>query len=222
MKTPKLSPAVAALYAEFRSANPALLPVAPQLLGAYGLIVRAFARGGRLYICGNGGSFADSLHIAGELVKSFERKRPVDRRTAAALARLPGGRDVAMHLERGLPAIALGANPAVSSAVANDCRHPDMPFAQELYAMARRGDVFIGLSTSGNARNVAQAAMVARALGVTVISFTGAGGGRLAGLADLAVRVPASVTKCVQEEHLAIYHALCAMVEAHFFPEKKH
>jgi D-sedoheptulose 7-phosphate isomerase len=163
---------------------------------------------------------ADALHISGELSKSYVRRRPLPERLHARLAAQPDGELLARNLEPGLRAVVLGANPSLASAVANDAPDRDVNLAQELVALARPGDVLLGISTSGNARNVAYAAQVARALDLTVIALTGEDGGRLAGLADVTVRVPARRTDRVQELHVQCYHALCEMLEIEFFGEE--
>ena len=160
---------------------------------------------------------ADALHISGELAKSYVRRRPLPERLHARLAAQPDGELLARNLEPGLRAVVLGANPSLASAVANDAPDRDVNLAQELLALARPGDVLLGISTSGNARNVIYAAQTARALGLTVIALTGEDGGRLAGLADVAIRVPARRTDRVQELHVQCYHALCEMLEIEFF-----
>ncbi len=161
---------------------------------------------------------SDALHISGELLKAFARPRPVSETLRARLLKQPDGADLAQHLQAGLRAHVLGLNPALSSAVANDVSLPGIPYAQELNALAREGDVLLGISTSGRARNVLLAAQVARALGVTTVALTGADtSSPLATLADIAVCVPERETYRVQELHLLLYHQLCLMLEAHFF-----
>lgn len=184
-------------------------------------LVKTYDAGGKLLICGNGGSSADALHIVGELCKSFERKRPISTRMAENLGGLPWGEELAEHLEAGLPAIALGLNPALKTAVENDSPLRDIAFAQEVCAMAKEGDVFIGISTSGNAANCLMALSAARAAGCVTAALTGPQGGSLATHADVAVRAPGDSTKTVQEAHVVLYHTLCLMVEAHYFPEKR-
>jgi D-sedoheptulose 7-phosphate isomerase len=157
---------------------------------------------------------ADALHISGELLKSFKRPRPLPEAHQLRLKSLPHGEALAQHLQRGLRAVVLGANLSLRSAMDNDSPLPNLALAQELYALARPGDVFMGISTSGDARNVLYAASVARALGLTVIGLTGAHGGALAPLCDVAVRVPASETDVVQTWHQQVYHLLCDMLEA--------
>jgi len=199
--------------------RPELAGTVPELTRAYRELVRASKTGGTLFLCGNGGSMADSLHISGELLKSYAHPRPLPERLRSRLAQQPDGELLTRNLEPGLRAAVLGANPSLASAVENDMSDRDMRFAQELLAMARPGDVLLGISTSGNSRSVVYAAQTARALGLATISLTGAGGGRLADLVDVAVHAPAQSTDRVQEFHLYLYHALCEMLETTFFEE---
>lgn len=206
-------PVLAALSAR----HPSLAALAPDLMRAFNELRRCLTAGGTLFLCGNGGSMSDALHISGELLKSYARRRPLDEGLRARLAQQPDGDQLARNLEPGLRAVVLGANPALSSAVANDMPDRDMNLAQELLALARPGDALLGISTSGNARNVNYAAQVARARNVPVIALTGQDGGALAALADIALRVPAQRTDRVQELHILCYHALCEMLEVTFF-----
>lgn len=212
-----LRPDIAAYVADLLARWPALEAVRQDLLRAYRTLARSLAAGGTLFLCGNGGSFSDALHISGELLKSFERARPLPGWYAQRLAELPGGAELAAHLQSGLRAVVLGANVALASAVQNDFAAADMGYAQELLALARPGDVLVGLSSSGNAQNVLHAVLAARALGLPTVLLTGQDGGRIAPLVDVAVRVPARGARGVQELHLPVYHALCAMLEMHFF-----
>ena len=212
-----LEPPVARVLEETMARHPRLAAVATDLTRAYRMLVASFAAGGMLFLCGNGGSFADALHISGELLKSFRSPRPLPENVRRRFASLPDGERLAAHLERGLRAVVLGANPSLASAVHNDNPLPNINYAQELCALARPGDVLLGISTSGHAENVCLAAQTARALGVKVIALTGETGGRLAPLADVAIKAPAQTTQEVQELHQPIYHALCAMLEARFF-----
>ncbi|MBN2391368.1 MAG: SIS domain-containing protein [Anaerolineae bacterium] len=191
--------------------------IIPDFQRAFNELGRCFTSGGTLFLCGNGGSMADALHISGELLKSYARRRALPERLRDKLASLPDGDLLARNLEPGLRTIVLGANATLSSSVANDMPDRDVGYAQELLALARPGDVLLGISTSGNARNVAYAAQTARALGLTVIGLTGESGGRLAELADIAIRVPATQTDRVQELHIQCYHALCEALEGEFF-----
>ena len=195
------------------------LSVCVQELEAAGqAIAQTFERDGCLYLCGNGGSMADALHISGELLKSYILPRPLDLAIQARLnAAGPDGTLLAQALQRGLRTHVLGLNHALSSALENDVPVTGIGYAQELFVMARPGDVLLGISTSGNAQNICYAAQVARALGVTVIALTGQSGGKLASLADIAIRAPATRTDRVQELCVHLYHCLCEMLEARFF-----
>jgi D-sedoheptulose 7-phosphate isomerase len=200
------------------SGHPDLTSAADDLVAAYHALVAVQERGGSLYLCGNGGSLADVLHISGEMLKSYTLRRPLDAGWKARLAQAgPDGTMLGEVLERGLRAAVLGLNHSLSSALENDVSTPAIAYAQELFVMARPGDALLGISTSGNARNVCYAAQVARAMGLTVLTLTGQDGGRLAPLADIAIRAPVSRTDRVQEAHIALYHCLCEMLEIHFF-----
>jgi D-sedoheptulose 7-phosphate isomerase len=179
----------------------------------FDLMREAIAAGGKLLLCGNGGSAADADHWAGELLKGFRRRRPL---TSADRAGLPEA--MADALQGAIPAIPLTGFPAFTTAFANDV-DGSLAFAQLTHALGRRGDVWIGLSTSGNARNVCAAAVVARARGLVTIGLTGAAGGQLAPLCDLCLRVPTAETFRAQEFHLAIYHCWSLMLEDTFFGE---
>ena len=189
------------------------------LTAAHGSLIESFGAGGKFLVCGNGGSQADAMHIAGELCKSFERKRPVPPEMTTALEGLPWGDELAEHLEVGLPAIALGLGASLKTAIENDSSLRDIAFAQETYALAKRGDVFMAISTSGDAANCLMAMSVAQAVGCTTIALTGPHGGKLAMHADVAIKAPGDSTKVVQEAHACLYHTLCLLAEAHFFPD---
>ena len=197
--------------------RPGLQCAALGLCQAYLAIARSLAQGGTLFLCGNGGSMADALHISGELQKSFTRARPLSSRVRERLAEQPDGDVLAESLESGLRAVVLGCNPSLVSAVDNDFGQRHLALAQELHALARPGDVLLALSTSGRSKNVILAASTARALGVTAIGLTGAGGGPLAERSHVSVRASASRTERVQEDHVALYHCLCEMLEVRFF-----
>ena len=174
------------------------------------LLIGCFRAGGKLLLCGNGGSSADCAHITGELVKGFCKKRPLPGALSAVI-----GTD---RLQMGLPAIDLTANCALISAVSNDLGG-EYVYAQQVMAYGRPGDVLIGISTSGNARNVALAVRTAKALGLTTVGLTGCGGGTLGRECDLTLRSKESETYLVQEDHLMFYHRLCLRVEEAFFRE---
>lgn len=185
---------------------------------AYCILEECYTHDGKLLIAGNGGSAADSEHIAGELMKRFKIPRPVPASFAQKLREADPvrGPELAKNLEQGLMAIPLVAHEALSTAYINDVDGLGV-FAQQLYGFGRPGDVFLGISTSGNSKNVMSATVVARALGIKVIGLTGAKGGELASVADVAIRVPETETFMIQELHLPVYHCLCLMLEERFF-----
>ncbi len=197
---------------------PALAPVEASITAAAETLIQRFRAGGKLLLAGNGGSAADCLHIAGELMKGFNLPRPLPAEAQAALTALYGaeGARLGGQLQQALPAVALPAALALTTAVANDI-DPDLIFAQGVLAMGQPGDVLLALSTSGNAANVLAAVQVARWRGLTTIALTGKTGGKLAPACDLAVIAPGATTAQIQEYHLPIYHALCTAVEAALF-----
>lgn len=180
----------------------------PGLERAIEAMIASYKKGGKLLVCGNGGSAADSAHIVGELVKGFLKKRPLPAEWDAAMDHLP--------LQMGLPAIDLTAQSAVIMAVNNDLGG-DLVFAQQVMAYANPGDVIIGLSTSGNAENVILAMRAARLKGAICIGMTGKGGGRMKDYCDILIEGTETETYRVQEEHIRLYHEFCARVEAAFF-----
>ena len=205
---------------DLEAAFPQIRPLREAITAAYRLLAACYDREGTVFACGNGGSCADADHITGELLKGFCRKRPMTPEEAARLAGCCADAGQAAllssRLQRGLRAISLMDFPAAASAVTNDLG-PDLAQAQLLYALGKPGDVLIGISTSGNAANVAHAVAVAKMKGIAVIGLTGEHGGRLAREADVAIRAPVRQTYRVQECHLPIYHALCRLVEARYF-----
>lgn len=178
---------------------------------ALACVIECYRKGGKLMMCGNGGSSADSAHIAGELLKGFLKKRPLPAELCARI-----GEEWAGKLQMGLPAIDLTAHSALISAVANDLDAANV-YAQQVMAYGREGDVLIGISTSGNSENVLRACITARALGVKVIALTGQGGGKMRDKCDILLNVDETATYKVQEKHLQLYHRLCADVEAAFY-----
>lgn len=189
-----------------------------QIMEAYMILEGCFDTEGKLLIAGNGGSAADAEHIAGELMKSFKLPRPVPLEFANRMQDIDAerGKILAKNLERGLPAIPLVAHEALSTAYLNDVDGLGV-FAQQLYGFGRSGDVFLGISTSGNSKNVLNAAIVAKALEMKVIGLTGNAGGELAKVADAVIKVPEMETYQIQELHLPVYHCLCLMLEERFF-----
>ena len=197
---------------------PALTVCADDIAAAYEMLYTCYQNGGKLLACGNGGSAADSEHIVGELMKGFMLPRRLHASARAEIARAAGGDAdfIADSLQGALPAISLVSHTALSTAFANDVA-PDMVFAQQVYGYAKPGDVLIGISTSGNSKNVLYAAKVAKARGAGVIAMTGQNGGLLASVCDVTIQAPTSSTPEVQEYHLPVYHTLCMMVETAFF-----
>lgn len=185
---------------------------------AYKILEECYLHDGKLLIAGNGGSAADAEHIAGELMKRFKIARPIPEDLAIRLKKVDQvrGEELAKNLERGLMAIPLVAHEALSTAYINDVDGLGV-FAQQLYGFGRKGDVFLGISTSGNSKNIMSATVVARALGIKVIGLTGIHGGELATVADVVIKVPQIETYMIQELHLPIYHCLCLMLEEKFF-----
>jgi len=196
----------------------ALYTVKEAICQAFGTLKDCFSQGGTLFVCGNGGSAADAEHIVGELMKGFLLPR---RQRGSLHDQLEGlfgeeGKKIALGLQGGLRAVSLNGHPSLATAFANDV-DADLVFAQQLSVLAKPGDVLLGLTTSGNSRNVLKALRVAKAMGVKSVAMTGAKGGECVKLADCAIKVPETETFLVQELHLPVYHALCAMLEEHFF-----
>lgn len=184
-------------------------------------LLNCYRTGGKLLVCGNGGSAADAEHIVGELMKSFLFNRKLDDEFSSSMREQFGeeGVDLADKLEGALPAIPLTSMPALTSAFANDV-DAAVSFAQMTYGYGQKGDVLFGITTSGNSRNILYAMMAARAKGITTIALTGGTGGKCKGLADIMICVPETETFKIQELHLPIYHVLCSMLEAELFKEK--
>jgi len=198
---------------------PALAPCAIDIAAAFDVLENLFSSGNKLLICGNGGSAADSEHMVGELMKGFMKPRKIPAADAAKVEKSGGadGAAVSARLQGALPAIALTSQVSLNTAVSNDT-HAEMIFAQQVYGLGRKGDAVLGISTSGNARNVINAFIVARALEMKTIALTGRSGGRLPPFADIVIRVPADSVLEIQELHLPVYHALCVELEDRFFP----
>ena len=197
---------------------PALSDCSEAITSALDIIIDCYKRGGKLLLCGNGGSAADCDHIVGELLKDFRIKRPLgDDLRASMCERSPRlSEPVLDDLQLGLPAISLPSITGFNTAFCND-RSPELVYAQGVMALSRADDVLIAISTSGNAKNVLRAAEVAKGLGLDVIGLSGMTGGELRSLCDACICVSESETYKIQELHISIYHYLCAAVEKHFF-----
>lgn len=185
---------------------------------AFDILSETYHLGGKLLVAGNGGSAADSEHIVGELMKGFKKQRRLSEEARAALLAVDErkGTVLSAHLQGALPAIALDGHSALSTAYMNDCE-PLLCFAQQVNGFGQVGDVFMGISTSGNSQNILYAAIVAKAKNMKVIGLTGFNDSELSTLADICIQVPETETYKVQELHLPVYHCLCLMLEEEFF-----
>ena len=197
---------------------PQLLECRESIQAAYDILKEAYAKDRKLLVCGNGGSASDSEHIVGELMKEFKLKREVYHDQAEAMQRIDPelGGILAKHLQGALPAIALTGHSSLTTAFMNDS-NPELIFAQQVNGYGNAGDVFLGISTSGNSRNILFAAVTAKSKGLKVIGLTGQKPNRLAQLADVCIQVTETETYKIQELHLPVYHCLCMMLEEHFF-----
>lgn len=200
---------------------PKLVVCKEDIKKAYELLDAAYSNGRKLLVCGNGGSASDSEHIVGELMKEFKLKRKVYSDQATALKAIDPelGQVLADNLQGALPAICLTGHSSLTTAFMNDA-NADLVFAQQVNGYGKPGDVFLGISTSGNSKNVLYAAVNAKAKGLKVIGLTGAKESKLMKYADVCIRVPETETYKIQEYHLPVYHCLCLMLEEKFFGEK--
>lgn len=185
---------------------------------AYELLETAYTNGRKLLVSGNGGSASDSEHIVGELMKEFKLKRKVYREQAEEMCKISPdlGKVLAENLQGALPAISLTGHSSLTTAFMNDSE-PELIFAQQVNGYGKQGDIYLGISTSGNSRNVLYAAVTAKAKGLKVIGLTGQRENRLMQYADVCIRVPETETYKIQELHLPVYHCLCMMLEEKFF-----
>ena len=220
MVKPSTYAAVDTLIARY----PALEGCGTDIRAAITALCECYRAGGKLIVCGNGGSASDAEHIVGELMKGFLLPRHLDEAMLDKLhavcdAKDPRAVDYFMqNLQGALPAISLPSQLAISTAFSND-QAPDLTFAQQVLGLGKEGDVLLGITTSGNSKNVIYAFEIAKALGLTTVALTGTPGGRVAAddLADIVIKAPASETYVIQEYHLPIYHALCIAAEEEFF-----
>lgn len=197
---------------------PSLESAKNDIVAAYLLLEESYENGGKLLVAGNGGSAADAEHIVGELMKGFKLPRKPEADFAEKLVEENQelGSVLAENLQGALPAIALDGHPALSTAYMNDCE-PLLCFAQQVNGYGKSGDVFLGISTSGNSKNVLYAATTAHAKGMKVIGLTGAKDSKLKDMSDVCIKAPQTETYMIQELHLPIYHCLCLMLEDNFF-----
>ena len=195
-----------------------LLSAKPDIEKAKDAVIESFKSGGKLLLCGNGGSSADCDHIVGELMKGFMSKRSLTKEQRLEMIKNNESinREWLGQLQRALPAVSLTSATALNTAFCNDV-NPELLYAQQLMGLGKKEDVLLCISTSGNSKNVCAAAAVGKALGITVIALTGQGGGKLKEIADICICVPETETYKVQELHLPVYHYICAETEKHFF-----
>lgn len=201
---------------------PPLSVCSDDIESAFECIKTSYENGGKLLVAGNGGSAADSEHIVGELMKGFKKARKLSLAQQESLKAVNEelGSTLAENLQGALPAIALDGHSALTTAYMNDCE-PLLCFAQQVNGYGKAGDVFLGISTSGNSKNVLYAATVAKAKGMRVVGLTGQKDSRLKELADVTIRVPQTETYMIQELHLPVYHCLCLMLEDYFFTDQE-
>jgi D-sedoheptulose 7-phosphate isomerase len=200
---------------------PALLECREEIAKAFEILKACFESGGQLLLAGNGGSSADSGHMVGELMKGFVKRRPLDPGFVEKLKATSGknlhyAEYLAKNVQQGLPAVDLSSQKSLITASINDIGG-DIIYAQQVCGYGRRGDVFMGISTSGNAKNILYAMIAAAAKGMKTIALSGGSGGAIKDYADAAIVVPEKETYKVQELHLPVYHTLCLMLEEYFF-----
>jgi len=197
---------------------PALSDLRNNISDASGMIIGCYTNGGKLLICGNGGSSTDADHFTGELMKSFESCRPLDDSFKKRLQKISGtrGKYLALKLEHSLPAISLSSSIALTTAISNDT-DPSLVFAQQVMGYGNENDVLIGISTSGNSQNIVDACITAKALNINVIGITGKTGGKMKQYCDVLVNVPETGTALIQELHLPVLHTICRIVENYFY-----
>lgn len=199
---------------------PVLSVCREEIIAAYNILEESYSSGRKLLVAGNGGSASDSEHIVGELMKEFRLKRKIYADQIERLKKIDAemGIVLAEHLQGALPAISLVGEPSMTTAFMNDSV-PVLIFAQQINGLGRAGDVFLGISTSGNSKNILYAAVAAKSKGLKVIGLTGQRENRLMEFADVCIRVPETETYKIQELHLPVYHCLCLMLEERFFGE---
>lgn len=195
---------------------PSLVACEKDIKKAFDILYDCYSNSGKVLVCGNGGSAADSEHIVGELMKGFKLQRPLGNGDVTPFLQYEDGEKIAKGLQKGLPAISLVSHTGLMTAFLNDC-DPDLVFAQQVYGYMNEGDTLVALSTSGNSKNVVNAVITAKAKNGNIVAITGECGGRLFSLCDETIKLPSSDTAKIQEFTLPVYHTLCAMLEEEFF-----
>lgn len=201
---------------------PKLKVCVSDIISGYDILEEAYKNSGKLLVAGNGGSAADSEHIVGELMKGFKLPRKISASYEQKLKDVDSemGEYIAENIQGALPAIALDGHFALTTAYMNDVE-PLLCFAQQVNGFGKKGDVFLGISTSGNSKNILYAATVAKAKGMKIIGLTGGNNSKLEKLSDVTVKVPCVETYMIQELHLPVYHCWCLMLEDEFFGDRE-
>ncbi len=203
-----------ALFDKYRAQHAFVAPLEPAIRQAVEMLEDSFRTGGKLLICGNGGSNADADHIVGKLVKSFRLHRPLTDEVKSALT----NGELNEKLQGGLPAINLGAHTSLITAMINDVGG-EYIFAQQVVGYGRKGDVLLGISTSGNSKNILYAGETAKAMGISTIGLTGRDGGKMKEQFDLTIIAASNITEDIQDIHSTVYHIICAALECQFWGE---
>ena len=206
------------IYNELFERYPSLEREKDNIMNSFEIIRDSYKNGGKLLVAGNGGSASDAEHIVGELMKGFVKPRKLDASLQEKLKKVNPdlGSQLADSMQGGLPSIAIVDHVALSTAFLNDV-NPQMGFAQQVNGYGNEGDVFLGITTSGNSENIIYAAIMAKAKGLKVVGLTGRDGGKIKDYCDACIIVPETETFKIQELHLPVYHALCLMLEEEFF-----
>jgi len=196
--------------------HPFLVGCLDTIHNTYQILEEAFTLGNKLLVCGNGGSASDAEHITAELMNRFSRPRKLSDNAKTILANSPYNSDhLSLKLQPAFPVISLNSQTSLMSAIANDIGY-EMVFAQQVYGYGKKGDVLLGITTSGNSENILLAMSTAKALGMKCISLTGVNHSKILSLSDNAIQVPATMTADIQEQHIVVYHLLCELLEQKF------
>ena len=190
-----------------------------EIVNVFSILNDCFENGGKLLICGNGGSAADADHIVGELLKGFTKSRPLSKKQKNKYKLFGSdGEDLAVTLQGSLPAINLCAHTSLITAVINDIGGEKI-FAQQVVGYGNKDDVLLGISTSGNSKNIINAGIVAKVQNMKTVALTGEKGGKMSGMFDVTIKVPSLITCDIQDMHSIVYHLLCAMLEVERWEE---
>ena len=198
---------------------PCLESARDEIHSAYEILCECYDNNGKILVCGNGGSAADSEHIVGELMKGFLCRRALPADSTRLFENIEGGVQLVSGLQGAIPAISLTSQSSLISAYSNDVSS-DMVYAQQVWGYAQSSpDVLVALSTSGNSTNIVNAVQTAAALGRKSVGFTGRNKSKLSELCSVCIQMPEDETFKVQELTMPVYHAICAMLEATYFKQ---